>query len=351
MSKKQIIFIIICSIVLTWFFDMFLGRIFLARVSTWPVLNRWNILSPQAPIVITNKETIRISDSGDIVEAASAVKPKLSLLMSVSPAGMSVIGASLNLASDGTFVTASANFSKTQTNYYVLLNDGRSAQVKSRVSDPSVGLTFFTADLNNVPVINFASSKDLLVGEKILFVHNSTQNFFDRGWVAYVSSREQDIQGQVLQSDYPSRSFGTQVSQALLGGEAAVNIKGDALGMWNGSKIISSDALKQSMGLYFQNRQKISKPSFGFVYVVITQNESKLLGQPEGALIKSVSGPSALAGLLPGDIITQIDKNVVNENSSLEEALQKYRPGDTLTLLVARGKSLVELKLKAVELR
>jgi serine protease Do len=110
--------------------------------------------------------------------------------------------------------------------------------------------------------------------------------------------------------------------------------------------------LKQAMNLYFLNEGKIIRPSFGFSYNIVTQNESKLTGQNEGALIKDVSGLSAKqAGLLVGDIITVADGQAVNENSFLEEILQKYKPGNKMSLTVLRKNQTVNLTFTVGQLK
>ncbi|MBX9837040.1 MAG: hypothetical protein K2X69_01870, partial [Silvanigrellaceae bacterium] len=60
-SKKLVLFIVLLAAVGSWLFSIFPGRYLEAKFSTWPLLSEWKILSPQAPIVINNRETIRVS--------------------------------------------------------------------------------------------------------------------------------------------------------------------------------------------------------------------------------------------------------------------------------------------------
>lgn len=354
MSKKQIFFIIVVSVLTAWVFSVFPGRLIVAKISTWPLLNRWKILSPQAPIVINNRETVRVSDSGDVLVTVDQIKPKLSTLVSVDQLNnLSVMGSAVNLSSDGTFVTASGNFSaKTGAAYFVVLNDGRQAQVSQKTADPATSLTFFKAALDNVPVAGLASSKDLGPGEKLVFAQASLKDFSAKITSGFISSSQNDVQGQVFQSDAQSRSFGVSVNVPLVGGEIAADSAAYIAGIWNGTRFISSDVLKQAADLYFSSPQKISRPSFGFSYLIITTNESKLSGLSEGAKVLDVAAqsPAQAAGLLPGDLISELNSQPVNENSLLEELLGKFQAGDKINLSVIRKGQPLALSLTAGEL-
>lgn len=352
MTKWQVVKILVLCVIVSWLFNIFAGRFLMAKFSTWPVLNRWHILSPQAPIVITNRETVRVSDSGDTVQAAAGLKSKISAIAAASGTPVSAVAASINLTSDGVFITAASAFARNPPPDYVVLNDGRMGKITSKISDPATGLIFFKADLANVPVANLGGSKDVQVGEKILFLTNSLQNFLGRADFGLANFSQADLAGQIFQSDYPRRSFGIQVPAAPENGEVLANTTGDIVGIYNGGAVISSDVLKQAMNIYFAGNGQISRPAFGFSYSIIGQTESRLTGQAPGASIKDILGQSAKqAGLISGDVIISVDGQNVSETSPLEEILEKYRPGDKLELSVTRGKQAINLTLTAGELK
>src|SRR5580704_17610360 len=109
MSKKQAFGIIIIAVLASWLFNVSLGRSLTAKLSTWPLLNQWKILSLQSPIVINKRQTVRVSDSGDIAAAASDMKSKISSIALVNASSTSFLGTAVNLTSDGSFVTAAAS--------------------------------------------------------------------------------------------------------------------------------------------------------------------------------------------------------------------------------------------------
>ncbi|MBI5530859.1 MAG: PDZ domain-containing protein [Candidatus Doudnabacteria bacterium] len=349
-NKKQIVLIIVLCVIFSWAFDALAGRYLMAKISTLPVLNRLKLLSPQAPIVINNRETVRVSDSGDILQAAGQIKSKISTVVLISSSVAQPVGAAVNLTSDGRFVSASSAFSK-PGNYFVLLNDGRSAQITEQTKDPATGLTFFKASLDSVPTASFGSSQDLKPGEKIFFAQNSVQSFLDKISITSVSFAQADIQGKIFEADAPRRSFGVDNASGAIGGEPVVNTNGEVVAVWNGEGLISIDVLKQALNLYLSNNAKISRAEFGFNYQIITKNESGLLGSSEGAQVKEVdaSSPARLAGLLVGDVIKTINNKNISESSPLEEVLEQVKPGDKVLLSVARGKQMLALTLTAGE--
>jgi S1-C subfamily serine protease len=348
MSKKKLFIIILAAAILGLFLDIFAGRYLTAKISTWPLLNKWKILSPEAPIVINNHETVRVSDTGDVTAAMQQVKSKISSVIFVNNSTDVYAGAAINLTSDGSFVTAAGAFTnKPAGNYFVVLNDGTTAKIASTTADLATGLVFFKAALNSVPAASLGDSSAVLAGDKILFVQSSLQSFGVKIAEDNASYPQSDVLGQLFQSDYPDRSFGIATSSGLALGEAAVDSSGNILGIWNGNQIISADVLKQAQNLYFSNPQNIVRPSFGFSYSIVGKTDSALTGLPQGALIKQVAlGSSAQkAGLAAGDVITQVSGQAITESSPLELALQNFNPGDPVSLVVMRKDQTLNLIL------
>lgn len=354
MSKKQAIGIVIVAVLIGWIFNVFAGRFLMARVSTWPLLNKWKILSPQAPIVINNHETVRVSDSGDIAAAADDVKSKISSVAQVFGSSVIFSGTAVNLTSDGSFVTAPGSFkSKSIGAYYVVLNDGTFGKVSQQTTDPATSLIFFKAELSGVPAANLAVSGDIKVGDKVLFAQNSLQKFDIKAIAASVTQGQNDVEGQIFQTDFPSRSFAASADTTLAPGEAVVDTSGNIAGVWNGSAIVSSDVLKQAIAVYFNNPQNIIRPSFGFSYSIITQSDSKLISLPEGAMVKEedANSPARLAGLQVNDVITALGGQAVSESSPFEQMLEQFKPGDKMVLTITRKSQTVNLTLTVGQLK
>ncbi len=66
----------------------------------------------------------------------------------------------------------------------------------------------------------------------------------------------------------------------------------------------------------------------------------------EGALVRDVypDMPADRAGIAPGDVITAINGEPVDQEHTLPERLYSYEVGDVVTLTVLRGEDEIELQ-------
>lgn len=353
MTKTQLTKIILISVSITLFLDIFLGRYFIAKISTLPVLNKLKILSPQAPIVINNRETIRVSDSGDAISAVNSIKSKLSSVVYLDENNSLVfVGNAVNLTSDGVFLTSISTFSKEGKKYYVLLNDGRSALVETIVSDPATNLVFVKTNLANVSIVNFADPRELKVGEKILLVKNSLKKYASEVVLDIVNRDLANTTSQVYLSDYPKINFGVKDGLSLVNGEVVANTNGEVVSIWNGNYFINSNNIKKLMSLYYASPQKIIRPSLGFSYSLVTNSESALSGTPVGALVKEVTGAnSKLAGLQLGDVILKVNSKEVDEDGNIEMMLQEFKPNEKIEFVISRKNQIINLNIIISELK
>lgn len=358
MTYKQAVKVILLAIAISFLLNLFFGRFFAAKISTWSVLNKINLLDPQSPIVINTREEIRVNDGKDILEAIQSSRSKISGIVFVQNGQVVYSGAALNLAPEGLFVAHSLSFSQKVGEYYVVLSDGRKFLIEKKISDPATSLVFFEAKATNLPVINWGDSKELKVGEKLVFLKNSLQSSFPRAEVGFVKIAEKDIDGQIFDADRPSSSFVSNIGEVSDFISAVVNTKGEIVGLFDGKgNIISSIVIKKATAKYFSNKNKITRPSFGFTYVILNKTESEILNLPQGALVKTVlrtgrqKSSAFEAGLLEKDVIISVNSQVVNEGTGLDDILQKYNVGDNVKFSIIRGKESKELTLNLGELK
>jgi len=345
MTKKQAFLYVLTAIVFSLLANVFVGRYISAKISTWPLLNRFHIVGPQAPIVINNQQVVHTSESTDFIQAANSAKSRLATVAEIDSTGtVSSVGSAVNIASDGVFVTGLPTFAAQNVKYVVVLNDGSNAPISTTTIDTATGLVFFRASVSGISPADFGKSADLLPGEKVLFLNNGLQNFSSRFSASYVMRTEGDIAGLIFDSDKPSRGFSAQVAQNMISGQAIANLDGQIVGIWNGTNIIPSDVLQQEVGNYFAN--KLTRPQFNFIYSIITKTESIISGMPQGALVKTATF-KGVQQLENGDIITSVDGANVSETSTLETILQKYKTGDSVKFSVMRNKQQISITEKA----
>src|SRR4051812_37140012 len=124
MKRTQVTLIIIITVVITLLADILFGNYIGARLATLPIVKKFHFLQPNAPIVINNRETVRVSDANDAVETTNSLKAKLSTLVYVDGDRLVQTGTALNWTTDGYFITAVKAFSAQNKTYAVVLNSG-----------------------------------------------------------------------------------------------------------------------------------------------------------------------------------------------------------------------------------
>ncbi len=357
--KKQFTLILILVIVVSFLAQLLFGPYISARLATWPQLQRLGIIRPQAPIVITNQETVRVSDSQDAADAVSRAKSRLASISVLQNGTLVRTGGAVSLTSDGLFLTVAGAFPIKGASYSIILNDGRVAPISALVSDPATSLVIITTSLGSVSVSPFATSRDLSAGQKIGFVTNGSASFNASFRQSYVVDTQIDNAG-IYNADHPTRVFDVQPVGALTPGEAVIAMGGDVAGMWDGTKIISSDVIHATTDLYFGGNNKVNRPSWGFSYRPIMASESNAINIPQGARVTKpdvaspaviIGSPAQVAGLQEGDIIIEANGVRIGENVGLEEQLQKFHSGDTVSFNVVRAGQTVSLKLTVGQLK
>jgi 2-alkenal reductase len=78
--------------------------------------------------------------------------------------------------------------------------------------------------------------------------------------------------------------------------------------------------------------------------VIAAQNN---LPVDHGVYVSDVApdGPAEMSGIQPGDIITEIDGEPIDQNHPLEEFLFEHKPGDTVELTVQRGDQSMQVQV------
>ncbi len=327
--------------------NLFFGRFLVANISTWPVLNKFKLLSPQAPIVINNREEIRLTDSGQVSDAVNAVKSKISFVVLKEASGFHMLGSAINLTSDGVFVSAK-QIIPAKGEFWIILSDQRIVQIKQTVLDPASGLIFLKADINNVPTAPLADSKSFLSGEKLVYFSNNTDQTW-QAWPDYLVRQENDRDETLVYAGKVSRSLEVANLTQRAKGKVVLNIKGEVAGLVSENAIIPSDAIKSALNFYITGQQKISRPDFEFYYsenLFIPLTSQSVL--PQGPSVTSAVKNSLLK---TGDIIVEAGGQTLTKNVFLEEVLEKFKPGDSVIFKINRAGVMLEITIKAKELK
>jgi len=114
---------------------------------------------------------------------------------------------------------------------------------------------------------------------------------------------------------------------------------------------VSSNTVRQIADELIKSGQVV-RGRIGIAYQLLTTRNAQLLGLPSGASGAQVSevvpgSAAAAAGIRPGDVITKVNDQLIDEEHPLATIMLRYRPGDKvrLTLIRAGEERTVELTL------
>jgi serine protease DegS len=350
--SKQNLKIVLLATVLSFGLQLFFGRNLSAMISTWPVVNRLNILSPQAPIVINKREQIKVSESGDAKEMVQAFKSRVSALVHTKQGATALIGSVTNITAEGLVVSTKEQVKFPADELRVVANDGRIGKVIKIISDPSSELVFLQTDLRNLSVASLARSSELAAGEKVYVIYTAALENSSRFLSSYISGVQDDYFGRIFNSDIPSKDFSIQKVEGLAAGQAIVNSKGELSGVVAMQTVLSSDHIRLAINSINADQARVLRPAFGFSYTVIGRAEAEVLGQKQGAKVVEVGGketPAFKAGLQKNDLIIRAGGENLDKGLHLEDVLYRSKPGERIELVVVRGGNEIKLSLIAGE--
>lgn len=99
---------------------------------------------------------------------------------------------------------------------------------------------------------------------------------------------------------------------------------------------------------------RVPRPWLGILSERVTPPLARYynLGSEQGVLAYNLvqRGPAARAGLKPGDILLSIDGQNVLESYDVERAINRKKPGDSVSVRILRGRRTIEATIKMTEL-
>jgi len=232
----------------------------------------------------------------------------------------------------------------------VTLNDNREFTAKLVGADPSTDLALLKIDAKDLPYIPWGNSDDLRLGQWVLAVGNPF-NLTSTVTAGIVSAKGRNL--NILDDQYRIESF-IQTDAALNKGNS-----GGALVNTNGELVGITSAIISPSGAYAGNSFAIpvtivrkvvedlmqyGEVQRAFLGVSIRDIDAQLakdkdLDKVEGVYIESVQDDGAAndAGIKAGDVVTSINGVSVNSTAELQEQVNKYRPGQKISVALSRN--------------
>lgn len=262
------------------------------------------------------------------------------------------LGSGVILTEDGYIVTNN-HVVEGADKLEVLLNDNSTYEAKIIGTDEATDLALIKIDAKGLSPITFGDSEAVKVGEWVLAVGNPF-GFNSTVTAGIVSAKARSINQNSRGGNMGIESF-IQTDAALNPGNsggALVNLKGELIGI--NSAIYSNTG--SYTGFSFAIPTSIVKKvitdirQYGTVQravlgITVIELDAKLAKEKEitavksGVLVNSVNDRSTgkELGLEPDDVITAINDVTIGTFPQLVEQMNKFRPGDTITVTFYRN--------------
>ncbi len=229
----------------------------------------------------------------------------------------------------------------------VIFADGNAVTGQLIGTDPRTDLAVIKIEGDVPGVVSLGNSSELRPGEQVIAIGSALGDFSNTITVGVVSGlgRQLEDLDNLVQHDAP-------INPGNSGGPL-LNMNGEVVGVntaviRNASSGVSaeglafavpSDTVKNIVGQIINNGQVV-RPFLGVTFQILTPSLAAAENLPidYGAIVSDVTspGPVADSGILVGDIITKLNGQEINQNTSLQTILFQYAPGDVIDVEVFR---------------
>ncbi|MCL5004027.1 MAG: trypsin-like peptidase domain-containing protein [Patescibacteria group bacterium] len=258
------------------------------------------------------------------------------------------IGSGFIISADGLVVTSKHVVSDTQAGYQIITADNKTYDVQKIYRDPGNDLAILKISPPagvQLPAVEMGDSSKLQVGQMAIAIGTALGEFRSTVTTGVVSGLGRGITAgdplagsveqldNVIQTDAainPGNSGGPLLNSSgqVIGINTAVSTQGQNIGF-----AIPINVVKNVIQNFNETGQ-FNRAFLGVEYRLIDQKTALLNGVPQGAYIMNVvPGSSAdKGGLKADDIITKIDGQAINSQSSLANIIAGHKVGDTIAV-------------------
>ncbi len=266
-------------------------------------------------------------------------------------------GSGVIISQDGYIITNNHVVDKA-TEIEVTMNDNQKYTAKLIGADPNTDIALLKIEGNNFSYIPFGNSDALKVGEWVLAVGNPF-NLTSTVTAGIVSAKGRGGIGQGQGGDMTIQSF-IQTDAAINPGNS-----GGALVDTNGQLVGINTAIYSQTGNFagygfavpisiaakvvadIKEYGTVQRAVLGVMISDVSiakdskDEKAKDIKVSEGAYVGGFAdrSPAKEAGVQEGDVIVAVNKTKVRNVGELQDQVNRYRPGDKVTITVARGSS------------
>lgn len=281
-----------------------------------------------------------------VVQTVAKTSPAVVKVVNTISSNEKASGSGVIISKDGYIITNN-HVVKNQQRLQIIYADGSYHDAELIGTDAFADIAVLRVRDAVPGIAELGNSDALQPGETVIAIGSPLGEFQNSVTVGVVSAlnRTVDTMEGLIQTD-------AAINQGNSGGPL-INVKGQVIGI--NTLVVRGDnaSFDVAQGLGFSVPSNIvrevsdaliangtvERPYLGITYELLTPDaQTSGLGSDKGALVVTVgdNGPARRAGLLPGDIITQINGEDITPTTSLQRLLMQYKPGDTVTLTVLR---------------
>jgi S1-C subfamily serine protease len=249
-----------------------------------------------------------------------------------------------------------------------ITSDKRIYKMLKLTEDNVSETVFFSIEVNNFPVNQFAAKQDLQNGQTVVLTFNQWSQNESLKLLQIINQLVKDIKTKedlIDSSEILNRKIIISEKQSnYLSGAPVLNTNGEVIGLLLEDNLVEPIIfIKPALDSLLSN-QKIRRPYLGVHYIdlasAINLPYSLTQGKNQGALLysedakKSAIMPKSLAqrvGLKEKDIILKFDDKIINQSNNLTEIIQSYKPGSMVDIVILRNKQEQTVKLELEELK
>jgi len=280
-------------------------------------------------------------------------------------------GTGFIVSSDGLIITNKHVAFDEAADYTVILNSGEKYPAKVLARDVVSDLALLKIEASNLSVVELGDSDAVQLGQTVIAIGNTLSEFRNTVTRGIISG----INRKITAGDFNS---GAEVIDGALQTDAAINpgnsggpllnLLGQVIGIntaisQQGQAISFSIPINQAKSVIESVKKfgKIVRPWLGVRYIQIDEDiaKEKKLDYTYGALIMSGNdkeeiaiipdSPAAVAKLQEKDIILEVNGVKIDPEHPLVQEVNKYKPGDEVTLKYARDKQEKTVTVKLTE--
>lgn len=288
--------------------------------------------------------------SGQLASVNSIVRAELPSVVSILAEGatQSGSGSGFIVRSDGYLLTNNhvVALAGDKGKLTVVFNDGTRVPGTVVGTNPAYDIAVVKVDRKDLPAMQLGDSTKVLVGDPAIAI-GAPLGLDGTVTLGIISALDRPVTAgdttdtsfiNAIQTDAainPGNSGGPLIDQAghVIGINSAIASMGTASG--------EAGSIGLGFAIPINTAKRIAEE-----LIATGHSQTPIIGvsldsryDKGGAKVQTVTagGPSAAAGVQPGDIITKLNERTINDATELVVAIRSYAPGDHVKLTITRG--------------